>query len=103
MGIIALVCLAGALGTWYFARDQDAMVASALLRVGLVMSALWLAMPSSGESVAWSKATPIIAVAIGAAALTRNAAKFVLPALVVGGLAMLILRPRPKRRPGSGR
>lgn len=102
VGIIAGLCLAVSLATWFFAPERDAMMA-AFLRVGLVMSALWLAMPSKGESIAWAKATPIIGIVIAVVALSRNAAKFVLPALLVAGVAIAILRPRPKRRSGSGR
>ena len=102
IGIAALVCVASAGGLWLFAPDSNVALA-AFWRVGLVMSALWMAMPRTGESIAWGRAVPIILAVVLLMVVTRNAAKFAVPLAILVILATLVLRPRPKRGPRSPR
>src|SRR5262245_60185605 len=102
IGVLALACLLSAVGIWLFAEDPETSGwLAGLSRVGLVLGALWLALPARGESVAWNKAAPILAVGLLIAALTRRMFPYVLPLALAVGVAFLVLRPKTK--PGRGR
>ena len=100
VGVLAIVCLASAAGTFFFARTNEALL-SAFLRVGLVLAALWLALPPQGQSIAWEKITPFIVGAVVLVVVTKKAFVFVLPVAIVVAIAFALLRPKPKRRPGD--
>lgn len=96
-GILALVCLAAAGGIWL--TGQYDQIWPAFFRVGLVLLALWLALPEHGQQLLWSKIAPVIAVGVAAVAISRKAVLYLLPALIVAGIVLVFLRPKPKRRP----
>ena len=97
VGAIALGCLAIAAGLWAIDSEQAGLLA-AFWRIGLVMSALWLALPKKGEAFAWERAVPLIVGAIIVIAVGRRALPIALPILIVIALAAVFIRPRPKRR-----
>jgi hypothetical protein len=96
IGVAALGCLLAAGGVWLLAPDHDAALA-AFLRVGLVMGALWLALPSTGESVAWAKIAPILAGSVVLIVISRKAFLFLLPAVLFLAVVFAIVLPKPKR------
>lgn len=100
VGILAALCLAIALGIWAFSPESQAALA-AFLRVGIVMSALWFAVPAKGAKLAWDKILPILVGGIVLIALSRKLIIVALPLSIAVGLLIYFLRPRPKQRPGE--
>jgi hypothetical protein len=103
VGIIALSCLATAAGLWIF-TDEPAKnpVASVTTRLGIMLGALWLALPRQGEHVAWDKCLPVVVSVIVVLSFVRGSWRvllYVIPAAIVVGIAAAFLRPRTKRRP----
>lgn len=99
VGGIALVCLASAAGLWIFSAspEQNPLLA-AVTRVGIVMGALWLALPRSGESIVWGRTALLVLPALVLLALNGRRLLYLLPVAIVVALALAFLRPRPKRR-----
>lgn len=99
VGMIALGCLvaAGVLHVWF--PDQQ-LLESGFWRVGLLMVALWLALPRKGENIAWEKALPLVLGAIILIAVSKRALIVVLPLVIVVAIAAVFIRPRPKHRHG---
>ncbi|MFN0051632.1 MAG: hypothetical protein ACKV0T_05540 [Planctomycetales bacterium] len=99
IGILALLCLGTAVGLWFFSEnpEHDGFLA-AITRVGLVLGAIWLALPAKGESVVWQKAAPALVGAVVVASLAKRYFLYALPVALVLGLALVFLRPRSKRR-----
>jgi ABC-type molybdate transport system permease subunit len=99
VGVIGLLLLAaaGAL-TVAGAEGTHEMWSGACLKVGLVMAAFWLALPSITSNpelgrASWGALLGAIAVAL-VVARTRVPLKIVLPVLAASVLAARILRPR---------
>ncbi len=69
LGVVALVIFLGGLGTLFLApRDENntaLSVAGGLIRVGLVLGALWLALPSIGGILARTPKWMLTAAVIG--------------------------------------
>ena len=78
--------------------DQDAM-AAAFVRVGLLLGAFWLALPTKSRPAAWSNVSPYVVVAIVVALLLVRQMRVFVPLLLVVALLAFFLRPRPKKRP----
>jgi len=102
VGLVALACLATAGILWAFTDDAGTNPLTAVtMRLGLMLAALWLAVPSRGENIAWQRALPA-AVALFAilAIVVKNSRIliFVLPAAILAGIALAFLRPRSNRR-----
>lgn len=97
VGILSVVCLVLSAILWIFGTDpQNSPLVGSLVRVGVVLGALWFALPRKGESVVWSKALfPGVAIVV-AMAFLRRAAWWILPLAVVVGIALVLLRPKPK-------
>jgi hypothetical protein len=99
VGTIAAVMLVGAGILWFFAGSQD-MWTGACLKVGLVMAALWLALPGISRRDHWGKASWVSVVGFVAMALIliqrRVDMRLVLAILFGFALAMRFLRPAPK-------
>ena len=103
VGIIALVCLATAAGLWIFTDDAvKNPVTSVTMRLGIMLGALWLALPRQGQHLAWEKGLPIVVAVIVVLAFVRGSWRvliYAIPAAIVVGIAAAFLRPRSKRRP----
>ena len=102
VGVLALGCLLAGAAIWIGAPDdkQWIMWRGAFTRVGLLMSAFWLALPYGSRDAAWANVTPwsflgIILAIVGIARFPRVA----VPVLIVLAVAGFVLRPRPKKRP----
>lgn len=98
VGLIALGCLGaavaiGALDTW------ENMWCAAFVRVGLLMGAFWLALPSRNREAAWANVSPYTIVAALLAVFIVARWRTALPIVIVVVILALILRPRQRRRP----
>ena len=104
VGIIALTCLGIALYLFVSGSNQPLWL-GAFVRVGLVMSALWLALPSKNREAAWARMSPKtfagVSIALFALIARPQIMKFMLPLLLVIGALCYMLRPRGKQRPGN--
>ncbi len=104
VGMIALGCL-GAFGYLMTAslnspEENLLMWAGAFGRVGLLMGALWLALPSKGEDSAGTDVsiTTLIGLILGIAWVAWKP-KVAIPFLLVIAALAFFLRPRGKYRP----
>ncbi len=72
--------------------------ASALLRVGLLLGAFWLALPTKDRPAAWARVSPWSLGLIIVVALLLPRLKFFFPVLAVGVLIGWFVRPRRGKR-----
>ncbi len=98
VGIIGIVCLISAAVCFAFFPEQSS-AKSAFLRIGVVMTALFLALPKPGEHVRWERLAPIIAGSIVVLALGKKMIVVILPLVIVIGILLALFRPRTKPRP----
>lgn len=98
VGIIGLVCLISSAICYVFFYEQTS-ARSAFLRIGIVMTALFLALPKAGETVRWERLVPIIVGSVVLITLTKRMILVALPVIIVVGVLLSILRPRSKPRP----
>jgi hypothetical protein len=106
VGIIALGCMGISLGLYFFgSQTGEATVASegigpAFFRVGVLMAALWLALPPKGQEAAWAKVTPGTLVGLFLAILAVVRLRWMAIPLVIGAAIVAVLfRPRARYRP----
>lgn len=100
VGISALVCLltAGTLLAVYPSDDSWVYWQGAFVRVGALMSALWLALPSGKRQAAWTNVSPttflgVILAVFGIAFRPKVAVPLIIVVAIIG----FVLRPRQKR------
>ncbi|RCS55954.1 hypothetical protein DTL42_00760 [Bremerella cremea] len=95
IGIVALVMLVAAAGIWLFHGDDSAYlpIQGSLLKVGLVLGAVWLAFPQLSKLPIWLATFAVGSVLV--VVLFKKAAIVVIPLLVV----VWLLRPRPPKPP----
>lgn len=102
VGLVALACLATAGSLWAFTADAGTNPVTAVTtKLGLMLAALWLALPSRGESLAWQRILPPVVAGLAVLALIGRNVRilvFALPAALIAGIALAFLRPRTKRR-----
>lgn len=104
VGIIGLVCL-GIYGYLYWIAPQDMfaqqdIITGAFMRVGLLMMAFWLALPSKNREAAWANLPPWVFVAVALSiVLFATRPKVAIPLVLFFGILGFVLRPRKKRRP----
>ena len=104
VGLMSLGCLITAASLWAFTEEPAKNpAASVTIRLGLMLGALWLALPNQGESVAWEKGLPIVLSVIFVLAFLKKGGGrmllYVVPIAIVVGIAAAFIRPKPKRRP----
>ena len=108
VGFIAAVCLltAGILYLFQGYNSENNIWIAGLMRVGVLCSALCLALPGKNQKAAWANVSPFVAwgLLIGLIILVRVPLRsflilipIVIAALVVGGL----LRPKERKRPSN--
>jgi hypothetical protein len=110
VGAIALGCMGISAGLWisgFNAEESSVTTTSAagaaFFRVGLLMGALWLALPPKGQEAAWATVTPGTFVGLILAIYAVVRLRWMAIPLIVGfGLFALFLRPRMKYRPPRG-
>lgn len=104
-GAIALVCL-GSSAALLFAdvdHEQAVLFRAALMRIGLVMAALWLALPTKSRPAAWADVSPWLLFGGIGAILAFGARPYLalraLPFLAAIAVIARVMRPRKKTRP----
>lgn len=109
IGLMALICgIASAvlLGMMATRPENSGLIYTqgGLARMALVLGALWLAMPGRNREAAWANISPrFLALLLGAAiVMIRIPPRILIPLAIVAGVTIIILRPRPKRRPTGG-
>lgn len=100
VGLIALTCLGaaaaiGVVDTW------ENLWCAAFMRVGLLMAAFWLALPSGRREAAWANLSPYTIVGALVAVFIVARWRSALPIVIGVGALALVLRPRQRRRPRS--
>lgn len=103
VGALSLVCAALGGLTWAISDPSGANLwPGAFLRVSVVLGAFWLALPTRYREAAWAR-VPIWHVAgvviVGVVICTRVPLRLLIPAGIALCIALLILRPRSKKRP----
>lgn len=83
------------------APEQMAPI-GALFRVGIVLAALWLALPPKGQPFLWRNLTPVLLIGLAIVLLSRNPRILVI-VLPVGFVVLLLLSFFPSRRRPAGR
>ena len=97
LGVLAIACLVTAVVVYVCYPEQESIL-SAAIRIGVVLGALWFALPPPGQRVRWGRMAPVLAVAVVLIVVTRTKILVVIPGLVVAGILLALLRPRDKNR-----
>jgi hypothetical protein len=98
VGLIALGCLSAA-ATIGVVDSWENLWCAAFVRVGLLMGAFWLALPSRRREAAWANVSPYTIVAALVAVFIVARWRSALPVVIGVGALALVLRPRQRRRP----
>lgn len=96
-GVLALAC--GAAGIVLCAlRGIEDQFAAGFIRVGIVLGALWCAMPSRSREAAWARVSPwaVVGAVLAAVLLVRHL-RALLPIVIALSIAGYVLRPRKRR------
>ncbi|MGE3315911.1 MAG: hypothetical protein AB7O26_12430 [Planctomycetaceae bacterium] len=107
VGVIAIALLGGgvvlSLLPTSAAEPQWELWRGACVRVGLVMAALWLALPSiqNDNPFVRTMGITVVAIILLGVFLKRVPLRFIIPGALAVMALSVILRPRPKRRPDS--
>lgn len=111
LGLVSLLFIGA--GLWVYLahggdKDDKAMLSSILLRAGLVMGALWLALPQLFELMTRQPPWLLGCIAIGLGVLIFRPKLFVFVAPVLGGIVLLqvvgwFLKPLPQPRTRQSR
>ena len=98
VGVIAALCLATGLVVGVLI-DFANLWCAAFIRVGLVMGAIWIALPTRDREAAWANLSPgrFIAVLVFSVMLVSRPRVF-LPMLVGIAILWFFLRPRKSSR-----
>ena len=105
VGVIALACLIGGAFVWLQLPVQEgsqlSMLAAALIRVGLLMVAFWVALPTKNREAAWANVSPSRLAGVMLAVLIVAARpRFMLVLIPLGILVLIVgtlLKPRNRR------
>lgn len=104
LGLLALACLliSVALAIAQLG-DQADKWQGAFMRVGVLLTAIWIALPSRENDPAWANVSiwnllgGLLSLLL--VAKLKIPLKLILPVAIVACAAILLLRPRPKTRP----
>ena len=95
IGLITVGCLIAAVVSALVGDWQTASTA-ALIRVGIVMAALWLAYPRIQRRAFWKRSSRRIIVGLVLVALTIKQLRFILPTVAVVLIVLWFVRPKKK-------
>lgn len=104
VGQIAVCCLLGSILMMFFPAESNLLMwRGALFRVGVVMAAFWMALPTKGREAAWAR-VPIWQVAVAALLLVGIArspslARWLVPAVLITGIWLLFKKRGQVRSP----
>jgi hypothetical protein len=104
VGVIALALLTASVVLWILpgasTSQATLMWRAGCGRMGIVVAALWMAMPTRSRPAAWANLNPRSVAALGLAALAiKFPLKLLLPLAAILVIAGLVLRPRRRVRP----
>lgn len=96
VGAIALVCFvaAGAIGVW---DAWESLWCAAFVRVGLLMGAFWLALPSAHREAAWANVAPSTIIGALLAVFVVARWRAALPIVIGVGVIAFLVKPRNRR------
>jgi hypothetical protein len=96
-GVLAVGCGIAGIALCVVRGTEDALGAS-LIRAGVVLGALWIALPTRSREAAWARVSPyaVIGIAIGIVLLVRHV-RVLLPVAIAAAAAGYLLRPRKSR------
>lgn len=95
VGLLALSCVVSATILLIVGGNQG--IASALLRVGLLLGAFWLALPTEGRPAAWARVSPLSLGLLAICAALISRLKFFIPLLLLGFIIGWVVRPRGRK------
>ncbi len=100
VGVLALASLIGAGAAFFYEEDEVNMWRGIFTRVGLVLTALWMALPKDGTLGKWANVsiTTLIGIMVAIFMVARNPRQYVPLMLAVAAIGRF-LRPRDKARP----
>ncbi len=100
VGVLAIACLIGAGAAFLYEDDDVNMWRGIFTRVGLVLTALWMALPKDGTLGKWANVsmTTLIGIMVAIFMIARNPRQYVPLMLAVAAIGRF-LRPREKNRP----
>ena len=100
VGIITVACFVAAGVIWQFRLDaENQMWLAGFVRVGLLMGAFWLALPSKGRTAAWANVSPWTLAGILLAIFTVvRFPRTIVPLVLSLGLIGIFLRPKQRAR-----
>ena len=96
VGLFAVVCIAGA-GGLEFVSASDGFQA-ALLRVGLLLGAFWLAFPTKNRPAAWANVSWLTVGVLVMLAVLIPRFRYALPVLLIGTAIGWLVRPRRRNK-----
>lgn len=99
VGLLALTGLIG--GTGLLISGKSDGLASALLRIGLLLGAFWLALPAKDRPAAWARVSPWSLAVIVLTALALPRLRFFVPVLAAALAIGWLVRPRPRNGRGQ--
>ena len=101
VGVITICCFVAAFLVWYFAPDvENEFWLGGFIRVGILMGAFWLALPTQRRPAAWANISPwsLAAILLFVFLLPRLKQPLLLGLIAVVVVAGAILRPRGRTR-----
>jgi hypothetical protein len=105
VGVLAICCLVGAVSLHLLVpgSDEARLWLAGFIRVGLVLAAFWIALPSGDRQAAWANLSrnTLIGIVLGMLALFRLPFRIVLPVAISIAVIGYMLHPRGKQRPRS--
>ncbi|MEX0703676.1 MAG: hypothetical protein WD069_16385 [Planctomycetales bacterium] len=98
VGTLALAFLVAG-GIVYLGGISTGFLGLSLLRIGIVLAALWLALPTRTREAAWARVSPMGLLCLLAAVLALTAPRFriLVPILIVLAIVGFVLKPRRGR------
>lgn len=97
VGILAFACFIGAAVVWGFDLEQDKLWRAGFIRVGMLMSAFFIALPKKGRAAAWANVSPwTFAGLILAVFAIARFPKVAISMLIVLAVIHFVFRPRQR-------
>jgi hypothetical protein len=104
VGILSLGSLTTAAGFLLFSAEGFSNPVTAVaMRLGLILGALWLALPSTGEGIGWAKVVPVAVVVAVACVRGGRFLLYAIPIAIVVGIVAAFIRPKTNRRQSTRR
>lgn len=100
VGWLAVACLLGAGAAILLETDEVKLWQGVFTRVGIVLAALWMALPKDGTLGRWANVsiTTLIGIIVAIFVVARNPKQYV-PIVMAVAVIARFLRPREKPRP----